>query len=369
MCRNIETCRHRWRNAMNYSLKDINNNPQFLTKQPTTKMSYGKVKKMKIIDFDSLPARQFFLERLDISPGTLVLLVGTGCSGKTMLAQYLATCVGGDHKLFDTFAIKKGNVIHIDQEQSEKQTELRYMRLGNGIGIKNMEVERVTLNYRLDDSTNLNFQKTEEELTELCMDKVLCLVDSLKACSVADENSGEIEKVLKMLKRIAEKTQCVMLVVHHKGKGKDAKQSGRGHSSIYDSCDVQIDLDVNDEVYELSCAKSREAKYFAGIKYTLLDDGDYHKGQHCTKELKFILLQDDIKSTKQTQTEKVIEALLAKNQLKYNDLFTEVRGDRNKFNDVLKSMIDANQLSEIPGPRNSKLYSLTESYKNILSFS
>ena len=92
----------------------------------------------------------------------------------------------------------------------------------------------------------------------MCKGINLLIVDSLKAVVSCDENSGEIEKPLKMLKRVAEEANCVVLVIHHKGKGKDAKQSGRGHSSIYDSADVQLDLEVNNEIYEITCAKNRE---------------------------------------------------------------------------------------------------------------
>lgn len=318
---------------------------------------------MEIIGFDALPTKQYVIERLEISPGNLVLLCATGCSGKTMLAQYIATCISGGAPLFGMFPVKNGGVIHIDMEQSEIQTLRRYIRLANGVEVKKIDVARVTLKNRLD-SPMLPLEEVEKELVELCTGKVLCVVDSLKAVSCADENSDKIEVVLKMFKRVAEKTQCAVLCVHHKGKGKDAKQSGRGHSSIYDSADVQFDLDASNEVYEISCAKNREGKYFDGIKYQLLDEGSFHMGQNCTEKLVFNPLQMDIKSTKQTQREKIIEALRSADQLKFNDLFGHVRGDRAKFGEVLDTMIENNEVVMVPGPRNAKLYSLTEDFKS-----
>lgn len=346
----------------NFSPFEIQNNPQFFRKENTSN-SYEKPTMMKKVSFDSLPIRQFLIERFDISPGSLVILCATGCSGKTMFMQYLACCVGGNKPMFGQFPVKHGGVVHIDQEQSFAQTNLRYIRLANGLQIEEYDIERTKLKYRLDDSQNLNPDETEKELEDLCKDKILLIVDSLKASSCVDENSAEIEKLLKMFKRVAEKTSCAIIVVHHKGKGKDAKQSGRGHSSIYDSCDVQIDLEVNNEVYELSCAKNREARFFDGIKYQLVDAGEYIQSQHCMEQLQFHLLQDDIKSTKQSQREKIIEALTENEQLKYNGLYDLVLGDKGKFGTVLEAMVEFKEISKVDGPKNSKLYSLSDDFK------
>jgi len=350
-------------NHFSMTVEQINNNPKFRIQEKTYK-SYEKTNKMKITNFDNLPTKQYVIERLEISPGNLVLLCATGCSGKTMFAQYLASCISGNKPLFGQFPVMNGGVIHIDQEQSEIQTLRRYIRIANGLEISEIDVERTKLKYRLDDP-KLDASETEEELIELCKGKVLLIVDSLKASSVVDENSAEIEKVLKMFKRVAEKTNCAVLCVHHKGKGKDAKQSGRGHSSIYDSCDVQFDLEVNNEIYEVSCAKNREGKYFDGFKYCLADTGNFSKSQNCSERLEFNLLQDEIKSTKQSQRERIIEALTTSDQLKSNDLFDAVKGDKGKFGAVLSAMIESKEINEVSGPRNSKLYSLSEDFKNI----
>lgn len=358
--------RNEWRIMKQVSVLDIQNNRGFFEhKKP--QIATEQQHMISLTTLDTLPERQYVIERLEFSPGNLVLLCATGCSGKTMFAQYLSTCISNGLPLFGQFAVKQGSVVHYDAEQSEVQTQRRYIRLANGLNASKIDVLRITLKYRFD-NPSLDLKEVEQEMVETCTGKTLCLIDSLKAVSCADENSDKIEVVLKMFKRVAEKTNCAFLVVHHKGKGKDAKQSGRGHSSIYDSCDVQIDLDCNNEVYEISCAKNREGKYFDGLQYALLDTGNFVVSQHCTEKLEFSLLVDAIKSTKQSQREKVIEALTTNDQLKFNDLFDKVKGDRSKFNDVLSVMVDNNELVETAGPRNAKLYSLTEEYKNTVQW-
>jgi RecA-family ATPase len=320
-----------------------------------------ETKKMKMVDISSMPTRDFVIKRLEIERGNLTLLCATGCSGKTMLAQYIASCVGSAKSLFGTFDVVGGSVLHIDQEQSEMQTLRRYCRLSAGLNVSEIDVARTTLKKRLDDPS-LDHEETLKELVEACTGIALCIIDSLKAASVADENSSDISDVLKMLKQVAEKTNCAILVIHHKGKGKDSKQSGRGHSSIYDSVDGQFDLEMSNGVYEITCAKSRES-YFDGIKYQLLDEGRYIENQACTERLEFHLLQDNVKSTKLSQEDKVIAALMEHDQLKYNDLFAIVRGDRNKLPALLLVMIDHNKIVQTIGAKGSKLYSLTEETK------
>jgi hypothetical protein len=330
--------------------------------QKKSRVAIPEPKTMKRVDMNTLPIKQYLIERLEITPGNLTLLCATGCSGKTMLVQYIAACVSSGTPLFGQFPVKKGSVVHVDQEQSELQTLVRLLRLANGLEIEDFDVSRTTLTERLD-SPNLNPKEVEEELIETCTGKVLCIIDSLKAVSCSDENSAGIEVILKTFKRVAERTKCSIICVHHKGKGKDAKQSGRGHSSIYDSCDVQIDLEASNDIFEISCAKNRDGKYFDGIKYNMVDAGPFCVGQNCTEQLKLIALQTDVKSIKQGQREKVISCLKDSAELKFNQLFLLVKGDRNKLIEVLEDMFQADEVTMTPGPHNAKLYSLSANFR------
>lgn len=301
-------------------------------------------------NFTTLPKKEYILKRLEMTAGNLVLLCATGSSGKTLFAQYIATCIDSGNKLFGQFDVKQGEVKHIDAEMSLLQTHRRYIRLGNALGLNEINVERITFNHRLTPND-------ESELINLCKGIKLLIIDSLKSVVDCDENTGEIEKPLKMLKRIAEKANCIVLLIHHKGKGKDAKQSGRGHSSIYDSVDIQIDLECSNEIYELKCAKNREGKYFAGIKYTLNDTGIFSEDQNCTEALSFELLQGEVKNTKQTQKEKIVAALQG-NQLMLKELFDQVKGDRGTFYEVLKVMLDNKEIKEDKGHKGARMFSL-----------
>lgn len=301
---------------------------------------------IKLSGLDKLPRKRYVIRRMELSSKTFALLCATGSSGKTMLAQYIAACVSSGTSLFGAFPVSDGKVIHVDQEQSADQTQARYERLASGLNLSALEVERVTLAHRLD-SSKLNPKAVEQELTSLFSGARLAIIDSLKAVSEADENSADIERVLKLLKRVAEITNCAVLLIHHKGKGKsDAKQSGRGHSSIYDSVDVQIDLDCKDGVFEMKCAKNRDGRFFSGLTYQLVDAGDYVPEQNCSARLRLHLLEGDVKPAVNDRRPQVLHLLNDKGPMNHGKLYEYVGGDRDKYNDLLDDLVSAGEIDE-----------------------
>lgn len=329
----------------------------------------GEIKQMNFLSLDSFPDREFIFERLGISPGIFALVCATGCSGKTLLIQYLACLVSSGLPLLnqpgEEYTVTKGSVVHIDGEQSELQTSKRYARIANGLGITDSisNIERVKLKYRLD-SPAVNPLEVEQWLEQLLEGKTLAIIDSLKAVSETDENSPQIEIILKMFKRVSEKTNCAILLVHHKGKQSNSKQSGRGHSSIYDSVDLQIDLEVSNKIFELSCAKMRDGDFFDGLSYTLSDEGDYHAKQKCSTKLVFKLNEANIKSKTSDQRTRILDELnSAANPINQGDLYDIVKGDTVMFKKVLDNLVESNIVEMSKGARGAKLYALTADYK------
>jgi hypothetical protein len=316
-------------------------NLSLVSKQDDETKAIKERKPIKRQGLAALPAKVHVVRRLQIAANTLALLCATGSSGKTMLAQYIACCVSSGTNILRDFPVKKGKVIHLDAEQSEDQTQRRYERLMAGLKLDEIDVERITLGARLD-SSKLDHAAVERELIEAFTGATLAIVDSLKAVSEADENSADIERVLKMFKRVAEKTTCAVLLIHHKGKQRsDAKQSGRGHSSIYDSVDVQIDLDAEQGVYELWNTKNRDGRIFDGIKYQVIDGGGYNAAQDCSETLEFQALQTDVKPKGNELRDSILFALEKHVSLNHSDLYKEVGGARNKYGEALASLLSS----------------------------
>lgn len=320
-----------------------------------------------ITDLSQLPKRNYTIKRFELEQGTLASVCAAGGSGKSMLLQYLAVCVSSGTPIFGEFQTTKGKVVHIDMEQSNNQTLRRYSRLANGLEVSKVNIQRCTLINPLDQKDKQ--EETKSWLIELCKGSALVIIDSLKACTIAEENSDQIGESLKMLKQIAEAAKTTILVITHKGKkNSEARQSNRGHSVIYDKMDVQLDLEMKDGIYEISCAKNREGAYFPGLIYQMIDCGDFIADQNCTTKLCLKLLQKDVKVKNHDKTQQILEVLAKCDEpIKHSGLYEFIKGDRDHFNEVLESMQTQNLIREdVKGK--SRLYSIGEEGRAWLTY-
>jgi hypothetical protein len=336
---------------------------------PPTVLSY-KESTMTFSPLSAFPKRDYLLKRLRIEKNSLVALVAQGGSGKTMLIQYLNLCVDRGLPLFGQFPVTQGKVLHIDQEQSESQTALRYSRLANGLGVNDFSITRHYITNKLDADPTI-MDKVQAELVDIFRDYDLVIIDSLKKISAADENSSDIERVLNLLKRVSELASCAIILIHHKGK-KDsgARQSGRGHSSIYDSVDVQIDLDhePGQDSYQLTCTKNRNGSPFDGISYSLKDTGFFVDDQDCTQALTMECLSAHTVSREEECRLKILTHLSTHAELNNSGLFSLVKGERRAF-DAAISYLTANKLIlERRGASNARLFSITDPGRQHLAY-
>lgn len=352
-----------WMNALQSKAKVLVNSKLF------------SLKKMRKIGLAALPPRQYILKRLEIEKGTLALLCAAGGSGKSWLIQYIACCVNSGKPLFDKFEVAQGRVLHIDVEQGENQTQRRYERLASGLGLNDYDVDRVELNGRLDSAENI--KHIEADLTELFTGYQMVMIDSLKAVSEVDENSAQIEIICKIFKRVAEKAGCAIMLIHHKGKGKsDARQSGRGHSSIYDSVDVQIDInhEPDSHEYELICAKNRNGRVFNGIRYIMEDVGDFCEAQNCTEGLTLTSIDSELSVPHKEEIKDTSDVIILRNlatvgKSNLTELYEMVKGDRTEFNKVVEQLLQKEFITETRGARNARIFDITDKGKSFIAWS
>lgn len=329
-------------------------------------------KPIKIQSLDNFKPLEFVCKRLKFVKGNLVGVIAAGGSGKSLFLQHLAVCVASGKKLFGSFDIEAGKVLHIDQEQSERLTSVRYSRIAKGAGVETIKnIDRMILP-RID--INANLDEIEAQLIEVFKDYAVVLVDSLKKLSNADENTAEIEPIVNMLRHAAEKSGTLVMLIHHMGKGKkDARQSGRGHSSIYDSVDMQIDLqheatDTTGTV-ELECVKNREGAVFNGLVFRFKDEGEKHVGQDCSESLVFELLKDDVSPTEKKVDLKVkMLNILKDGERNLSSLFDDVGGDRTLYTKSLEAAVEAKLISERKGAKNSRIFSITSEGQTYLAY-
>lgn len=320
-------------------------------------------KPIHTIGLNNMPVRQFLIDRFDIEKGNLICICGASNAGKTMFAQYLSLCVKHNISLFKKFAINNSKiekkVLHIDFEQSELQTQRRYERIASFIGVADIAIDRIKLPSKLD-SIDISQEEMKSALIKLMTGYDMVLIDSLRQSIQCDENSSQISYVFELLKSIAEITNTVIIVIHHKGKSPNtsSKDQGRGSSAIYAGFDVVIDLDVDDDSNEitLKCQKNREQIYFPSLIYKLKDGGNFNDNQRCSEQLQLILVEGEVKKDKKEA--EILSYVINGQQIKWTLLYEKIKGDKIKFNELLNDMIQQQLLNEINGPKNSRIFSM-----------
>jgi hypothetical protein len=325
--------------------------PDFLKmKLPKPSLKFTPIKMIKV-GLHNMSPREFILERFDMERKNVILLCGGSNAGKTIFAQYLALAVANNLPLFGKFSInnpeKAKRVLHIDYEQSEIQTQRRYERLAVSLGLSSFCIDRIKLPYKLDDMT-IAKDEMKAALIELMNGYDMVMVDSLRQSMQCDENSSQVSYVLELLKSLAEVTNTVMLLIHHKGKNPNSnnKDQGRGSSAIYAGVDIVIDLDADEEGnITLKCQKNRDQIYFSSLIYRMQDGGQKVENQRCTEMLQLMLVDGEVR--KDNRIETILNFVTNGQEINYTDLYDQAgKGDKGKFKALIADMVQQKLLME-----------------------
>ncbi len=202
--------------------------------------------------FARLPPIPWLIEALDLCPGAPAMLAGYGYTGKTIAAQSMALAIASGNRAWDAFAALAGRIVHFDYEQGKRLTSRRYQRLAAGRDLTPDDV-RGNLGVICHPRVYLDTPDAEEIFPRTVDGSVLCIIDSLRAAAPSiDENSSEVRRVLDMLGRVSERTNCTFLVIHHARKTQKESTGGiretiRGSGALYDACSSVLVLEGQPE--------------------------------------------------------------------------------------------------------------------------
>lgn len=304
----------------------------------------------------TIPPKEYFIKSLCLETGTVNSLNGIGGSGKSTFSIYMMFCVLSGLPLFGEFEVCKADkALYIDQEMNLNQFNTRIARIANGCEFEgDINLTRRTLP-RIDIKN-----ETSWSVLDTTFDGYkFVIIDSMKAFTNADENSGEIEPLIKYLKRLAERQNSCILFISHKGKNTSdhAVQTIRGSSMIYDSLDNQIDIDYTYTDY-ISTLKSKKTRDDEGdSEITFITDhksGNFIKTRNCTDKLIYKLSEK-----KRPLEERIISFLMTKvaNQ---TEIHQNVGGDKTTLIKVLNELITTGFI-EMKRHGNSNIYTVKES--------
>jgi RecA-family ATPase len=178
------------------------------------------------------------------------LVAGYGFSGKTLAMQSLALSLTAARPVWGFYSCPDPRrVVHVDYEQGERLTRIRYKRLARAMGI-DLASMRDAIALAVMPPIRLAREHTAH-WHKLMAGRDLIIVDSLRAATAGeDENSSQIRGALDMLGEVSERTGCRALIIHHARKPSDDAPAGgrfaiRGSSAIYDASDSAYVLSAN----------------------------------------------------------------------------------------------------------------------------
>lgn len=184
-----------------------------------------------------VPPVEWLCERLGIpTAGRPNMFVARAGGGKTYSAQALALAVASGGALFGDMPCRQGVVRHLDNDQGQRATQMRYQWLARGAGV---DLRELPLAAAFFDLTSLTKGEAIDPAAAARLQRGvegadLCLIDSLASLGGAlDENDSRFGLVMGELTRITQETGVTWLVLHHAGKTETSRE-GRGTSAIRD---------------------------------------------------------------------------------------------------------------------------------------
>ena len=286
--------------------------------------------------------------------GAVAMMCATGSSLKTWATIDLLVAVAMGRPWLERFACEQGKPLLIDWESGDYETRRRIQadtRAHGILGPLRPPVRFVTM-------PDLFFTSDDFEaaITELATVYSVIAFDSLAAGSVdVDENDARFAKGLQVLKRVAAKTKCAMVVLHHSRKGKadgssDAREAPRGTGAIFAACDVVLQLEKHkDAGFVVTQTKARGGK--AVDPFILRVDDVADEGVRVySAEIDAGKADEDAVAATVKSASKSIQrakhgtiALLAveKGLTSQNQIFARVKGGKLEFNAAIAELKEA----------------------------
>lgn len=226
--------------------------------------------------FAPLPPPDYLANGL-IRRGSVIVLGGYAGTGKTWLAVSLLVCVAAGTNWLGSFDCEAGPVAYLDWENGEYELRGRIQRVVEGMGIPNPLELPISMCPMPD--VHMRSPEFKDRIMALAENHKLIVVDSLRAASPgADENDSSMREGLDLLRRVADRTGCVFLVIAHSKKSSgvvvEPREILRGSSAILDAADsVLIVRQRHKEPAQVSHVKNRHGRPIDDFIFELVETG------------------------------------------------------------------------------------------------
>lgn len=301
------------------------------------------------------PTPQWLVDKL-IPHEAVTIISGAPASYKTFITIEIALKVASGEKVFGEFQTSQCPVLIVDEENNPRVLQERAKLLS-----KNQDAPI----YIASKSGFLLGEKSVQGVVDFAKSKNVGLVifDSFICIHDADENvASDMRNVMRHLKEIANNGIAVIVIHHHRKKGKDrsnASQDIRGSSDIVAQvdCHLAVDRKPGNATVTIQQSKLREAPEMATFTVKFQSDGTVgsfeYAGSTKVGQSKRSELKSLIKSTLE-----VVNEPPNRGQLWLLVQKAGTSGGEATFKTALKEMLAAGELFSKKGAKNSTLYSL-----------
>jgi hypothetical protein len=220
----------------------------------------------------------WLVEGLDFAPGRPMVIGGKAGSGKTRALQDMALRVAGaPGMVWGEYPISRtGSVLHIDVDQGPRSTQIHYLALAYGMGVKfdTLPIDCAFFDFSISSKQGIN-PAAVAALKEACTGRALCIIDSLRGIAVGlDEQDSTFGEVLMRLTELATDTGCAFAVVAHSGH--DGLRA-RGTSAIQDRGGAIYQLTRDEDAPVVEWRQTKTSEFGRGMRRfstTLKEDLD-----------------------------------------------------------------------------------------------
>ena len=210
-----------------------------------------------------------------ITNSSLNIFYGEAGSKKTYSALHMAIAVANGKEWLG-FTTKKSPVLIIDEESGEKRLGRRLNEAMKGLECSSTgQLYYISLaGFKLDKREDIRTIESEINNTGA----KLVIFDALADIMDGDENSKkDVQPIMNNLRKIADNTDCSILLIHHANKG----GGYRGSSAIKASSDlmIQVTSDLDDSVVNFKTEKNRDGSYISWSAEALWDEDIFRMEQ------------------------------------------------------------------------------------------
>jgi KaiC/GvpD/RAD55 family RecA-like ATPase len=212
-------------------------------------MQNDEIKKVKPFSFEPLglyldkpiPPPQWIWDGV-LSPGCVSMISGKPKIGKSTFIRYLAKCIADGEPLLGANT-DMSRVAYLALEDHYQLSQQSFKDLG----VKNRDNFQLHIG-PLDRTANEELLKALEDEIQSWGTKLIVIDTFIKAMAVADTNSySEVNAAFDELFRIARKTNCHIMVVHHSRKGEGGgTEAALGSIGFLGSVDTILTLERAD---------------------------------------------------------------------------------------------------------------------------